>query len=56
VIHSPEGAWGATWQKFYEPIAEEMRGAKQIRVPYLLIGALQAVPAENRESGKAGNS
>lgn len=44
VIWCPEGAWGATWARFYEPIAAAMQGAGQKRVAYLLVDRLNAVP------------
>ena len=45
VIQCPEGAWGATWQRFYEPLAEAMRQAGQKRLPYLLVDRLVATAA-----------
>ncbi len=43
VIQCPEGAWGETWQKFYEPIAAAMRESGQKRVAYLLVDRVMGV-------------
>jgi hypothetical protein len=42
VIHSPEGAWGATWLRFFDPISSAMKETGQRRLPYLLIDRLPA--------------
>ncbi|MFZ4696357.1 MAG: hypothetical protein ACOYMV_14650 [Verrucomicrobiia bacterium] len=40
VIQSPEGPWGETWKRFFDPLSAAMRESKQTRVPYLLVDAL----------------
>lgn len=42
IIHCPEGAWGATWQAYYQPILEA--APRPGRVPYLLVSSLKAEP------------
>ena len=39
VTHCPEGPWGATWQKYFEPTATAVRLHGQKRIPYLLVDA-----------------
>ena len=43
VLQSPEGAWGATWQNFYEPLATAMQESGQKRLAYLLVDRVMAV-------------
>lgn len=36
VIHSPEGAWGATWLDFFNRVVDSMKLHLQTKIPYLL--------------------
>ena len=39
IIHSPEGYFGATWHRFFDPAQRAMHDHKQGTLPYLLIKA-----------------
>ena len=39
IVRSPEGYFGATWHRFYDPAAQAMRDHKQGTLPYMLITA-----------------
>ena len=42
VIWSPEGAYGDTWHRFFDPAVAAMAGAAQTLLPYLLIDEADA--------------
>lgn len=44
VIQCPEGAWGDTWRRFFDPIAA-MPGLRGVDIPYVLVDRLPALPA-----------
>ena len=39
IIWSPEGYFGATWHRFFDPAAKAMQDSKQSVLPYMLIDA-----------------
>lgn len=39
VIWSPEGYFGATWHRFFDPAVAAMKGASQSLLPYMLVDA-----------------
>ncbi|MBV8216466.1 MAG: hypothetical protein JOZ08_24885 [Verrucomicrobia bacterium] len=39
IIWSPEGYFGATWHRFFDPATEAMQGNNQSILPYLLVDA-----------------
>lgn len=45
VIHSPEGAWSGTWERFLSLVANSLKEYKQTRIPYYLTDkALNVAP------------
>ena len=39
IIRSPEGYFGATWHRFFDPAKRAMEAHKQGTLPYLLVKA-----------------
>jgi len=44
IIYCSEGGWGKTWENFFEPIYQRLKGSSTVEIPYLLIDSQQALP------------
>lgn len=44
IIYCPEGGYKETWEKFFEPIYQRLKGSSTVEIPYLLIDSQQALP------------
>lgn len=54
VIWSPEGYFGATWDRFFDPAVEAMHSAGQTLMPYMLIDQTDVRPVTRAQAPSAG--